>query len=121
VYRNLHKKCLSVRQLGIVKCHTDSIVLHDATFVVNPAGREKVRRERKKNVHAYVKGTVIDARDTDVLLPFPWDEVYYNPYKCDNFESDGQPVRAAQYVDLDGQPDNISPAILALNLELLNA
>jgi len=52
VYYNLHKKCLSVRYKGIVIAHTRQIVLTDAKFHVQPAGREKVLREKKKN---YIK------------------------------------------------------------------
>jgi hypothetical protein len=120
VYRNLHRDCLSVRQNGIVVCHADSIVLHDATFVVGEKGRDRVRHEQKKNVHAYVKGYVKSARDTDGLLPFEWDEIYYNPYTCDHFECDGQEVAAAEWVDLDGQPSNINPAIIAFNIRYKN-
>ncbi len=116
VYRNLHKKCLSVRQDGIVVCHTNSIVLKNAKFVVREKGRDRVRAEKKKNVHAFVKGHVRDARETDELLDFNWDEVYYDPYTCDQFECEGENVREAQWVDLEGQPSNISPAILAFNI-----
>ena len=69
VYRNLHKKCLSVKQGGIVQCHTDNIVLRDCKFIVSKAGQKRVRDEKRKNVHAYVEGYVVNARKTDDLLP----------------------------------------------------
>ena len=56
VYRNLHNDKLSVRYGGKVVGHVDSIWLRDATFAVQPAGRDRVRREKKKNVHAFVRG-----------------------------------------------------------------
>jgi hypothetical protein len=62
VYRNLHKKCLSVRQGGIVKCHAENVVLMDCEFKVSIKGRDRVRKEGKKNVHAGIKGMVVDAR-----------------------------------------------------------
>ena len=48
VYRNLHKKCLSVQQDGIVRCHVDNIVLEDAEFRVSKAGQKRVRDEKKR-------------------------------------------------------------------------
>ena len=115
VYRNLHKNCLSVRQLGIVRCHVDNIVLNNATFVVNEKGRNKVRKEKKKNVHAYIKGTVVDARKTD-HLPFYWENVYYNPYKCDFFKSGEHYINCAEWVEIDGTAFSACSAIIAFNL-----
>lgn len=117
VYRNLHKGCLSVKQDGIVQCHTHSIVLKDCTFIVSNAGRERVRKERRKNVHSYVEGYVVNARDTDHLLPFSWQSLYYNPYTTDfwtDMEND-RAVQEAQWVDIDAtSPKDIS--VLALNI-----
>jgi hypothetical protein len=58
VYRNLHKHCWSVRsvQTGKVVAHVDVATVKDARFVVRPAGRAKVLRDGRKNVHAFVKG-----------------------------------------------------------------
>jgi len=90
-YRNLHKKCISVRQNGIVKCHTSEILLEDATFIVNQKGRERVVREKAKNVHAFIKGRFVteDAcGDFSLERNVPqngWKEAYYNPYKTDSW------------------------------------
>jgi hypothetical protein len=116
VYRNLHVGCLSVRQGGIVRCHVDNIVLNHATFIVSQKGRDKVRMEQKKNVHAYVRGRVTDAHICRNLLWFPWDEVRYNPYTCEHFMSGEDEIDCAEWVDIDGSPSQIVPAILALNL-----
>ncbi len=61
VYWNLHKDCWSVvalegDQKGRVVTHADKVLLRGATFSVQPAGNAKVRREKKKNVHAFVRG-----------------------------------------------------------------
>lgn len=104
VYRNLHKKCWSVRQGGKVKVHTSYICLQAAEFVVQPAGREKVLREQKKNVHAFVRGYLISAKTMNRLnkdIEWTMDAVTYNPYKhpyftCGEFEA----VRA-ELVDMD--------------------
>ena len=76
IYFNLHKKVWSVRQDGKVVAHTKYIMLKDARFLVGQAGRKKVLREKKKNVHAGVSGYVVER------VP-----VHYNPYKNETFIS----------------------------------
>ena len=44
----------TARQAGL--SHVEACTLADVKFVVRPAGREKVRREGKKNVHAFAVG-----------------------------------------------------------------
>lgn len=101
VYRNLHQKCLSVQQDGIVRCHVDNIVLEDAEFKVSKAGQRKVREEKKKNVHAKVKGYLVP--DPQDILDMEWDILYYNPYKTDEFthQATGSHVKGAKFVDID--------------------
>lgn len=83
VYRNLHQKCLSIKQ-GIVRCHADNVVLWDFVTIVNPAGQRRVREEKRKNVHAYIEGYVIPAQEAwKNRLDLPWQELYYNPYLTD--------------------------------------
>ena len=104
VYRNLHKKCFSVKQDGLVRCHVDNVVLEDCKFIVSKAGQKRVRDEGKKNVHAFVEGFVVDARATDdAFSDTPWENLYYNPYECDGFmnTSSEQIAEFAQYADLD--------------------
>lgn len=77
VYWNLHKQCFSVRQGGLVVGHVPTmLMLRDVDFVVNAKGRDRVRRERRKNVHAYVRGYV-DLADEGITDARP---VTYNPY-----------------------------------------
>ena len=77
VYRNLHKKCWSVRQAGLVKFHCHRVNLRDCQMVVQPAGRAKVIREQKKNVHAYVVGTWVSEFVPRGAVRL----ATYNPYK----------------------------------------
>ena len=64
VYRNLNRNLgnsnspvYSVRGSdGLVKQHTCHLVLHDCVFRVGEKGKERVRDEQRKNVHAYVQG-----------------------------------------------------------------
>ena len=46
-------------------------------------GREKVLREKRKNVHAFVKGYLQDAENVDTDRPAT--QVTYNPYKYETF------------------------------------
>jgi len=87
VYYNLHKKRLSIRNRGKVIKHTGAIVLHDVKFHVQPAGQAKVRKNKRKNVHAYVAG---DMRPKQLIAQQSYeglDQVKYNPYK-NNFLED---------------------------------
>ena len=101
VYRNLHQKCLSVQQDGIVRCHVDNIVLEDAEFRVSKAGQKRVRDEKKKNVHAKVKGVVV-SHPSDIL-ELEWDTVYYNAYRTDEFTETAtkRHVKGAKFVDIE--------------------
>jgi hypothetical protein len=111
VYFNLHKKCWSVKALegprkGRVVQHAKTIALHNVTFKVSEAGRQRVLREKKKNVHAGAVGTL------DVYSYEPWlglqgsvhdlTKVSYNPYKAGHFvnKETNEPVHTAQYAYL---------------------
>jgi hypothetical protein len=102
VYRNLHKQCWSVQQDGLVKAHTNSIKLFDCEFIVNQAGREKVIKERRKNVHAFIKGYISELFNT-ILDEHFGTEVTYNPYKNEFFykKESGESIRSADAVLLD--------------------
>ena len=104
VYRNLHKKCWSVRQRGKVKLHTETICLKDAEFKVSQKGRERVLREKRKNVHAFIKGYIVDPRVLNKLDDYgnpKWVDITYNPYKYDSFVTDEEKsIYRADYVDM---------------------
>ena len=57
-YYNLHRKCFSVQdyKTGLVIEHTDKLFMTNAMFVVRKSGNERVKKEGKKNVHAFVNG-----------------------------------------------------------------
>ena len=102
VYRNLHKNCWSVRwPNGRVLAHVDEIHLENVDLVVRPAGREKVLREKRKNVHAFAKGEVVSSIQYQVegckltknnylvkkgeITPYDATQIVYNPYKYNSF------------------------------------
>ena len=53
----------------------------DVKFVVQPAGRKRVLEEKRKNVHAFIRGELTDDRFMAVGLV----KVIYNPYEYDHF------------------------------------
>jgi hypothetical protein len=114
VYFNLHKKLFSVRQGGRVLFHTPCILIHGPRFVVQEGGRQRVIREGRKNVHAFV--TAPDMGDVASFpLAFPpehhelyrhgWShQVWYNPHVSGYFrtapvvgESDPSPIHDAKW------------------------
>ena len=87
VYFNLHRKCWSIKAMegpskGRVIGHADAIALDRAEFRVSQAGRQRVLREKKKNVHAGVVGWL---RPDIPILSGGWEGAYYNPYKVETF------------------------------------
>jgi hypothetical protein len=68
VYFNLHKKVWSVKALegpnkGRVVAHRNALSLYHCTFKVSEAGRQRVIREQRKNVHAGIVGDWYDDND----------------------------------------------------------
>jgi hypothetical protein len=86
VYRNLHKKCFSVKQNNLVLVHTDHVTLRDCKFIVSKAGQEEI-----------MKGESL------------WGNAYYNPYTCDTFIDtyDGSPLETSMFADLYIDPTEI--------------
>ena len=110
VYWNLHKRCYSIQTRGKswrVSGHAHEVLLSDCTFVVNAGGQQRVRAQRRKNVHAFIVGRLVGARTSfdwktpTVLWPAAWDEpavLRYDPYLNDCFQADQNDVLEAQLV-----------------------
>ena len=88
VYWNLHRKLWSVRQSGLIVDHAHLLSLRDCKFLVGKAGQARVRREGKKNVHAYIKGHMwpsqltlmfVDDLFTKAGYPAQWEQFRYDP------------------------------------------
>lgn len=88
VYRNLNRKgkVYSILQDGLVRGLTTAICLTDCEFVVRQTGNKRVREEKRKNVHAFIKGMIsgscmgTTAKRNDLPV-----KVTYNPYKNNTF------------------------------------
>ena len=92
VYYNLHKKTFSVRHAGRLWFHTNLLTLHNCKFAVQPAGRARVLKEKKKNVHAFIRGFVLgnkydlaaDSTHTNHRMLHA-KQAMYNPYYFSTF------------------------------------
>lgn len=112
-YYNLHRHCWSLQhkrrneqgKLGWkVIDHASELIVRNPEFKVSEAGRQRVLREQRKNVHAYVEGMVALTSHDRTRSPFEecsdWEQVRYNPYETSEFVyvSDGTPVVSEYHV-----------------------
>lgn len=105
-YRNLNRgELFSTKHRGIVEGYSVMAVIHNASFQVSDAGRQRCLSTKKRNVHAFVVSNEMpQALCKREFLP-PMDElaeVKYNPYRADTFVNTrtGQPITEAQWVYL---------------------
>lgn len=108
VYRNLKhgrkaQPLYSILHKGRVIERRHRVLLSGATFVVREAGRQRVLKTGRKNVHAFVKGRLCDAQgcfgtDADGK-DFPV-EIKYNPHVAGHFFTPhrGEKVKGARGV-----------------------
>jgi len=88
VYRNLNNgkwsiKAISGEYKNKVVAHLDCLTLQDVTFVISDAGRARVIREGRKNVHAYAVG-FLKAND-EITRSDDNEVITYDPYRCGFF------------------------------------
>jgi hypothetical protein len=105
VYYNLHKHTFSISRNGRVIAHADYVKLTDVEFRVRQGGREKVIREKSKNVHSFVIGTLEDyCKYPCENLPSEPNSniVTYNPYKYNSYviKDTEEPIYSAGEVEL---------------------
>lgn len=107
-YRNLHfpNVMWSVKSMangsddyGRVISHSSTAFLADCTFHVSEAGRGRVLNEKRKNVHASVRGFWVEDFLSEVEAGVP---ITYNPYKYGTFVTvqDKRPIVSAERVVL---------------------
>jgi hypothetical protein len=97
IYRNLHTGNFSVKFRGRVVSHLEVCIAKDVEFKVSVKGRERVRKEKRKNVHATIAcNSVVNTSRLDLNN---YDEIYYNPYTTDTFiDKEGAPIYRAEEV-----------------------
>lgn len=91
IHRNLHgrgDRKFSICQSGLVVGHTNQLMLGDCKFIVREAGRLRVLREKRKNVHAFIYGWIAKNGAMGMLAcnqqPLPA-RIVYNPYEHSAF------------------------------------
>lgn len=103
IYFNLHKKMLSVQEKinGSWKVvdHVEQIWLGNAKFKVSEAGRQRVLKQKRKNVHAYIEG-IANAVPENLTA---FDSINYNPYKLERFHDGKKYVDKADFVYILGR------------------
>ena len=106
-YRNLNIRShvaysLQSQKTRKVVGHLPEVYLTDAKLVVSEAGRQRVLKEQRKNVHAFAVGNLepYASRPTK-----GWVKIRYNPYLFDSFvlASDQTPIKSAKAVSLDAE------------------
>ena len=112
VYYNLHKHTFSVTYDSKVIMYADYVKLGGVEFRVRKGGKERVRSEKSKNVHAFVIGKLLDYCEypcEDMPSPSSDKVVTYNPYKHDTFvfKNTEEPVYRAQEVDMINSKDKL--------------
>lgn len=115
IHYNTHKKNYTVSEYVKGKgwrkaIETNQALLHNAKFHVSESGREKARREGRKNVHAFVYGELITAsiyimasyareiiRASIIYGPIP--NIRYNYKLYDSFVcgDEARPVHETRY------------------------
>lgn len=100
-YRNLNRKGVvwSVRdkKSGLVVDRQPTVYIQRPVFRVSRAGRVRVLKEQRKNVHAGVQGE----RRNYCPMAGQWVRVSYNPYKLGSFVTEsGEPIHEAIWAKL---------------------
>lgn len=111
VYFHLRKKLFSVRsqKTRLVVAHLTDVNLVNAEFIVSQKGRERVLKEKVKNVHAGVVGIYTEKNEA-----LNTEKATYNPYKYDSFINikNGEKVLKADFVNL-----NVNNKIPTINFK----
>jgi hypothetical protein len=111
-YYDLHRHTFSVTYKGLVMLKADYLRLSDVEFRVRQGGKQKVRNEQRKNVHAFVIGYLDDYCEfpcDDIPEPDSNEVITYNPYKYDTFvvKSTEEPIYKANEIEMINIKDKI--------------
>lgn len=104
VYWNLRTKTWAIRSKKtrrVIK-HSDYVELQECSFKVSKKGRERVLKEKRKNVHAGVCGKLVSTKAIK-NIPDGSTVVTYNPYKYTTFV----------------QKDNLAPVFTSIKTLML--
>ena len=102
MYRNLNNGLMSVQvkvpgKGWLVAGHVTDLVLSGVTFHVSERGRQRVLRDRCKNVHAWAQGLLVAEYRPDLVATV---DLKYNPYTDQTFvqRQTQMPVHDCQFL-----------------------
>lgn len=88
VFKNLKHGCYSIMQRGVVRASARVVRLSDVEFRVGEKGRQRMIRERRRNVHAFAVGRLVDyvhPDDSRDIAPLEGRGAFYDPYRFGSF------------------------------------
>jgi hypothetical protein len=105
VYRNLHtNNGYSIRcsKSGLVLTHCSTVRIKNAKFHVSESGRLKTVEQKRRRVHAYVRGELVAYNEK---TPEDFVKVLYNPYHTSLFMNSetNEPISEADEVVCSGK------------------
>ena len=83
VYWNLTRNCWSVQYKGRILGYSETLLMENVTFKVSEKSRQRVIREKRKNVHAFAVGVIREwnnPKPQELTKP-----ISYNPYRFGHF------------------------------------
>lgn len=100
IYKNIHKtrsagqSIYSIRdkKSGLVIGHTDKIELKNCVFKISEAGRQRVIKNKRKEVHCVIEGELCNKFK---IKHSKSTQIYYNPYKFERFVN----CKTGKYID----------------------
>jgi hypothetical protein len=106
VFKNLKHGCYSIMQRGVVKASAREVRLAGVEFRVREAGRQRTLREKRKNIHAFAVGRLVDyvhPSDSRRMEPMTGRSAFYDPFRFASFV-DGEtqaPVTSVSFAQFD--------------------
>jgi hypothetical protein len=88
VFKNLKHGCYSIMQRGIVEASARQVRLSGVEFRVRESGRQRSLREKRKNVHAFAVGRLVDfvhPNDVRNIEPIVGRGAFYDPFQFPSF------------------------------------
>src|SRR5690606_22096230 len=102
VYRNLNKpEFFSIMAAdgpaaGRVLGYAKAVEIANVTFRISQKSRERLLRDKRRNVHAFAVGTLVSVADELPADSLSWARITYQPYTQGFFFDRNQPQQPVQ-------------------------
>lgn len=106
VFKNWKQNCYSIMQGGRLLASARQVRLSAVEFRVRESGRQRMLKEKRRNVHAFAVGHLLDyvhPSDDRQLDEMRGRGVFYNPYLYETFVDDETraPVAGSELAQFD--------------------